>query len=89
MILPPDDLVTDSDIACFLRELKGSGFIKDLRTEMLQRTTDTRTLVLTPIYDREINRFVIDKITLDGLPEVDEAKFRAGLACSALELREP
>ena len=79
VILPPDKLVTESDIVCFLNELKGSGLLRDLRIKMLQRTPDTRTLVLTPLYQREIRSFVISDIVLDGLPEIDEAKFRERL----------
>ena len=79
VILPPDKLVTQNDVACFLRELKGSGLIKDLRTRVLQRTADTRTLILRASYHPEIKSFVISEIMLDGLPEIDEAKFRERL----------
>jgi hypothetical protein len=73
VILPPDQLVTRNDIACFQSELRESGLIKDLRIKMRQRKGDTWNLILKPVYHNDINRFVISEITLDGLPEISEA----------------
>jgi hypothetical protein len=78
-IVPPDKLVTERDVSCLVSELKASGLFTDVQAKLMQKSRNTSKLLLTTTNQYQIKRFVISEITLDELPEVDNAKFQTKL----------
>lgn len=88
-IVPPNKLVRESDIECLISELKASGIFDDIRTKLIQTREDTRRLVLSATYHRQLENFIISDITLDELSEVDKAEFQLALDKKGLKLGIP
>lgn len=83
-IIPQDRLVEESDIQgavqCLVDDLKASGMFADVRAKLLSTSeADVRKLEIETIYHREMANLTISEVSLDKLPQVDDAKFQAAL----------
>lgn len=83
-IIPQDRLVKESDIQgavrCLVDDLKASGMFEDVRVKFVRtREVDVRKLEIKTIYHRQMANFTISEVSLDKLPQIDEAKFQAAL----------
>jgi hypothetical protein len=79
VILPPDKMVGVSDVECLVNELKASGIFADVRARLIPTGPRTRRLVLTCVYSPKVQRFTIEGVALDNLPDVDVRKFKSAL----------
>jgi len=83
-IIPQDRLVKESDIQgavrCLVDDLKASGMFADVRAQLVRTSeVDVRKLEIETVYHRQMADFIISEISLDKLPQVDEAKFETAL----------
>jgi hypothetical protein len=83
-ILPPDELVTQTQIQCFLSELKASGLFKKLRAKTVRNRSNRRTLELTATYKTDVKTLNISDIILEDFHEIDETRFREVLESNGL-----
>jgi hypothetical protein len=79
-IVAPDKLISKSDVECLVNELKESGIFADVQAELTPtEQKDVYRLLLTTVYHPQIKSFVVNEIALEGLPDVDKAKFQLSL----------
>src|SRR5690606_9001979 len=66
-----------SRIESLIREFESSGLFDRVKWEMIkQEGSGSSTLILTPVYRKDYETFILDNIVLDHLPSVDSQKFR-------------
>lgn len=83
-IIPQYRLVKESDIQgavqCLVDDLKASGMFADVKAKLVRTSeVDVRKLEIKTVYHRQMASFVISEISLDKLPQVDDAKFQPAL----------
>lgn len=83
-IIPQDRLVKESEIQgavrCLVDDLKASGMFADVRAKLVRTSeVDVRKLEIETVYHRQTAAFIISEISLDKLPQVNEAKLQTAL----------
>ena len=75
-IIPPDKLINQSDVDCFLKELKNSEVFKEIkiRKEKVRGENDFE-LHITPSYVKGFRDLIIAEIVLEDLPNINKEKF--------------
>lgn len=84
-LIPPDRDVTQAEVDCLLSDLKASGLFDRIEAKWTNSGGNVRTLTLhcRPTPGRE--HFVVSKISLVGLREVDPKAFSKSLADKGLK----
>jgi hypothetical protein len=84
-VLPPDRAVTQADVECLLANLRASGLFDRVEPKWSHVGESVRTLTLRCHAKRGRRQFVISKVSLIDLPEVDKSVFSTNLADKGLK----
>jgi hypothetical protein len=79
-IVPPDELHSESDVACLIEEVKKSGMFINVQAEIVQGDrNDMRVLTITANPEPRLQSLTLSNVELVGFPKVDIASFKQAL----------
>ena len=88
-ILPPNKEVSQADVECLITVLKDSGLFDQIKTKWSYSGKDIRTLELhcDPQPGRE--QFVVSRVSLVNLPQIDAWKFSNSITVKGVKAGVP
>jgi hypothetical protein len=73
-------------ITSVIREFESSGLFDRVQWSLEGPDEQARKLILTPVYPKDYESFVLNDVILDQLPDVDSQKFKQVLSKKGIKL---